>query len=375
MTGHEYVMNLFIYREVVRHGYDPVVFCHRKFIPNPSDNMNTRALFEHTPYNKSEISRKYDQTVIQNGNKEIFQILNKQIPTTDLPKNSIILLHTACNTLLVGLAKWLKKTNRPDLRIRIVLRWPAFRRVFHKESAEQYCKKACSIYPQLPGDIRFYADNRGLKEYYERLTGMSFIQTPIGIQFDDIPPIPPPEKNNGIRFVFAGNPREEKGFTIILKSLARHLKRYPDDIFYIHTIQAPIASKKLTNTFPNNVRTNNEFLSGRAYFEFLLQGDIVLIPYNIETYQYRTSHIFMEALGLGRPSIVTKGSWMEEVLEEFDVPLGIIMQDWTEEALLESMHQIHEQRDAVLKNAYEHAEYIRNTHNPEQWVNLILQES
>jgi len=375
MTGHEYVMNLFIYKEAISHGYEPVILCQKEFIPNPSDNIKIHPVFQYTPYDKHPISWDYDQTVLTNGNREIFSLLSTHLPSESLPKNSVILLHTACITLLVGLARWIKKLHRPDLKIRIVLRWPAFRRMFHRENAEAYCKKACSIYPKLQGDIRFYADNRGLKAYYEKLTGLPFLQTPIGIQFHDIPPIPPPSKQEGLRFVFAGNPREEKGFFLIVNALTKHLERYPKDIFHLHTIHSPKISMDLRARFPNNVCTNNNFLSGRAYFEYLLKGDILLVPYNIESYQYRTSHIFMEALGLGRSAILTKGSWMEEVLQDFSQPLGIVMEEWTADSLIEAMHQIHEQRESLLQNAYDTAEYIRNTHNPSQWVNLMLEES
>ena len=66
---------------------------------------------------------------------------------------------------------------------------------------------------------------------------------------------------------------------------------------------------------------------------------------------------------------------MEEVLQGFQQPLAIVMKEWTENSLIEAMHQMHEEREALLQNAYDTAEHIRNTHNPTQWVNLMLAES
>jgi glycosyltransferase involved in cell wall biosynthesis len=373
MSGHEYAMNLFIVQEARKHGYDPLVLCFRGYIPDPTDEMETISIFKHSPYDKQEVSWQRDQRLISDGNKEIFSVLSKYLPSSALPQHSVILLHTACNTMLVGLARWIKNINRPDLKIRIVLRWPATRRVYHQVNAEKFCKKACSLYPNLPGDIRFYADNKGLVQYYEKLTGLSFRQTPIGIQFHDIPEIPPPTiETDRLRFVFAGSPRKEKGIVQIVASLKAHIRSYPDDIFYIHTIKTDNLAKKLNNDYPNHVITNNHFLSGRPYFDFLLKADVVLIPYDIHAYKLRTSHIFMEALGLGRAVIVTKNSWMEEVLNEFDYPLGVVMNSWSEYGLLKAMDTLHQKRDEILSNAYNTAEKIRNSHNPEQWMNLML---
>ncbi|MAA78805.1 MAG: hypothetical protein CL916_06060, partial [Deltaproteobacteria bacterium] len=310
---------------------------------------------------------------LENGNREILSVLTKIVPPKSLPEKSMILLHTACNTLLIGLARWIKKINRPDLKIRIVLRWPATRRVFDRTHAEIFCAKACSIYPKLRGDIRFYSDNKGLVEYYQKLTGLHFEQTPIGIQFQDIPELPPPDLEvDHLRYVFAGVPRKEKGIDHIAHCLPTYTSHYPLDQFFIHTINAYNFAKKLRREHPEHVFTHNEFLTGRPYFDFLLLGDVVLIPYDIKSYELRTSHIFMEALGLGRAVIVSKGSWMEEVLQEIDIPLGIVMNSWTSQGIFNAMVEMHQRRNEILTNAYQYAATIRDTHNPIRWMELMF---
>ena len=373
MNGHEYAMNSFIVSEGKKHGYDPVVLCYYKYQPNPHDTMKTISIFRRSPYDKIERSLAYDKAALEKGNRELLSVLTKTVPSKSLPENSMILLHTACNTLLIGLARWLKKINRPDLKIRIVLRWPATRRVFDREHAENFCAKACSIYPRLRGDIRFYSDNKGLVEYYRKLTGLHFEQTPIGIQFHDIPQIPSPDLNvNHLRYVFAGVPRKEKGIDHIANCLPTYIPHYPLDQFFIHTINAYNFAKNLRRDHPDHVFTHNEFLTGKPYFEFLLLGDVVLIPYDIKSYELRTSHIFMEALGLGRAVIVSKGSWMEEVLQEIDIPLGVVMNSWTSQGLLSAMVEMHQRRNEILTNAYEYASTIRDTHNPTRWMELMF---
>ena len=373
MNGHEYAMNKFIVDEATKEGYDSTVLCYHKYAPNPHDTMKTISIFRRSPYDKLERSLEYDKAALEKGNRELLAVLTKYAPPKSLPKNSMILLHTACNTLLIGLARWIKKINRSDLKIRIVLRWPATRRVFDREHAEHFCAKACSVYPRLLGDIRFYADNKGLVEYYRKLTGIHFEQTPIGIHFDDLPDIPPPNlEENHLRYVFAGVPRKEKGIEHIANSLPSYIPHFPLDQFFIHTINAHNFAKDMREDHPDHVFTHNEFLTGRPYFEFLLLGDVVLIPYDIHSYELRTSHIFMEALGLGRAVIVSKGSWMEEVLQEIDLPLGIVMKEWSSQGVLDAMIELHKNRNEILTNAYQYAATIRDTHNPKRWMELMF---
>lgn len=371
-NGHEYAMNKCIFEEGKQFGYDPIVLSSTSFFPSPEDTMKVMTIFRCSPYDKKEISLEHDQKVLTLGNREIYEILTQYYPSENLPKGSMILLHTACNSLLVGLARWLKKIHRTDLSIRIVLRWPATRDVFHTEKAEDFCKKACSVYPKLKGDIRFYADNKGLVEYYEKRTGIPFALTPIGIHFQDIPPIPKP--NTGpLRFVFVGSPRVEKGIEQICSAIGVHVQTYPNDIFYIHCVGAYHLAQQLQEDFPHNVYTCTESLSGRSYFEFIMQGDVVLIPYDIRAYHLRTSHIFMEALGLGRGVITTKDSWMEEVMTELEIPVGTIMQEWTKEGLLSALHEFHLQRSSLVHNAYHIAPKIRDTHNLTAWMKLMME--
>ena len=352
--GHEYVMNLFLVREAKRHGYAPVVIAHKQLF-NVHIDFPLDPLYSMTPYDKKEVSSDYDKKLIQQGNKETFLLLSRHYPSTSLPKGSVILLHTACITLLVGLYQWLRKINRDDIKVRIVLRWPASRRVYDVAYAEEFCQKSINAYASLSCDVRFYSDSRGLVAYYEQLCGITFHQTPIGIHFHDAPPILPVSSAPFMRFVFAGQTREEKGFLLLTSILKPYIEKYPEDQFLLHTINNPKLKKNLESFWPQNVQADTRYLSGKAYFSYLMSGDVVLIPYNPEGYHLRTSHIFMEALGLGKAVIVSNNSWMAEVLRSHKDPIGVIMKDWTPQGLFDALIEMRENCDKILLNAYNNA--------------------
>ena len=369
--GHEYVMNAFLVEEAKRRGFQPMVLANKLLKDTPVE-FPLKGVFSFTPYDKECVSAEYDRNLLQKGNKETFQVLSTLYPSKNIPKYTVVLLHTACNTLLGGLYQWLKKLKRPDIRVRVVLRWPACRRVFDKTYTEQFCRKAIKAYQGLSCDVRFYSDSRRLVEYYEKLTETPFAQTPIGIHFEGAPKIS--ERNNfdSIHYVFAGINREEKGFLQVIDVISPYLTLFPEDHFTLHVIDSPPLKKALESKNPGHLHCETNYLSGVDYFSYLMRGDVVLIPYDPKSYYLRTSHICMEALGLGRAAIVSGDSWMEDIVGTGDRALGIVMTKWSTEGLFEALQRFRHRRAEILKNTYQQASIIQQEHNPTKWMDLML---
>jgi glycosyltransferase involved in cell wall biosynthesis len=63
------------------------------------------------------------------------------------------------------------------------------------------------------------------------------------------------------------------------------------------------------------VRIVEQPLSEREYYELLDQADIVALPFRRRIYAASTSGGFVEALAMGKPVVVTAGTWMSAQLE------------------------------------------------------------
>ena len=369
--GHEHVMNAFLVEEAKRRGFQPMVLAH-KLLHNTPVGFPLKGVFSFTPYEKECISAEFDRNLIQKGNKETFQVLSTLYPSQNLPQGSVILLHTACNTLLGGLLQWLRKIRRTDIKVRIVLRWPACRRVFDKTYAEQFCRKAVKAYQGLRCDVRFYSDSKRLVDYYERLTDTTFHQTPIGIHFQGAPELTKKSDHDTLHYVFAGVNREEKGFLQVIDVISPYLTLFPEDQFTLHVIDNEPLKRALESKNPGHLHCETNYLSGVDYFSFLMRGDVVLIPYDPKSYYLRTSHICMEALGLGRAVIVSGDSWMEDVVGTGAGAVGVVMREWTTEALFDALQRFRHQRSEILTNAYQQAPLFQQQHNPTAWMDLML---
>jgi len=62
------------------------------------------------------------------------------------------------------------------------------------------------------------------------------------------------------------------------------------------------------------VKFSKDLLTGEAYWDFLQQADVIVLPYRSESYRARVSRVAIEAAMLGKPMVYTKGTWISEVV-------------------------------------------------------------
>lgn len=110
-----------------------------------------------------------------------------------------------------------------------------------------------------------------------------------------------------------GFANEAKGYRLLPEAFREVIDRNHEVRFMIHGIfqgsdardQAPVF-EALAELGPR-VTVNTEILSQTDYLAWLSQADLVLLPYDPETYKTRGSGVFFEARRLGIPVIATKG--------------------------------------------------------------------
>ena len=56
-------------------------------------------------------------------------------------------------------------------------------------------------------------------------------------------------------------------------------------------------------------------LTEADYLSLLADADAVMVPYHPAIYDVRTSHVFLEAVGAGKPVLITAGTWMDMELD------------------------------------------------------------
>jgi hypothetical protein len=397
-NGHHYFMNRFITREAETQGYEVLTLAHQRC--DATLDFPYKNFFRRSPYYLGDSADENLRSFLAT-NQMSKEDLIKGFPSGQLNNGATLLLHSAHPTFLVGFAGWLKELRREDLRICIVLRAPGHRRHQNPDIGNALFGYALRQLEDAPGDIRIFVDSKGLLEYCTDLCWRSdppgpqayarskfeFGLTPIGIDFSESLRFTnrPSTEGRGIRYIFAGVMRDEKGGNLIPKAIENHLKKYPQDSFGIQVLggRKCLPEKVVQTKAPNivympevpNVLYVLGPLVGRQYYNFLQSGDVILIPYSPTEYNLRTSHIFMESLGIGRAVVTTADTWMEEQLHEWSIPHGRLMQEMTVEELVLAMATTREKIGLILSTLETVAPKIRERHNAKEWVKLMLEPS
>jgi hypothetical protein len=110
----------------------------------------------------------------------------------------------------------------------------------------------------------------------------------------------------------------------------------------------------------------------QPYYKLLSTASAVLVPYDKREYTYRTSHIFVEALGMGKPVVTMKGTWMASEMGRMAAMPGTIAGDFSAGALGSAMCQLVENWAATRENAASIAGPWRAHHNVQNFARTLL---
>ena len=369
--GHEYTMDEFLTKQAIQNGFTPIVLCNDRFIEKAE--FPYQAIFHHSPYVSAGNSALEDKKLFIFGNKDTHNQLHHYYPIKDLEPNSLVLIHTACATILGGIARWLLECNRRDIRVRIVLRWGVQQRHSSLEIGTKLHQKVFGLLQKCHADIRYFMDSNCLKKHFNTIFSQEYILTPIGVDFAYAPLPPPPQPQKNLSFVFTGTPITSKGGLLLADAILQHIQKYPEDTFVLHICGiAPDELEDFRQLPSHNVCLVEQYLNGLDYFNHILSADVALIPYSPQFYFLRTSHILLESLGMGRAVITSQHPWMVELMENLPQPCGVSMTEWSVEGLVDALDRFHERSWEYRRGAHAVAPFIQNTHNAQNWWNIII---
>lgn len=271
-----------------------------------------------------------------------------------LTPRTVFVMHTLTVFQLSGLAEWftgLPPAHRPKLFLQFqfplefgVKRssdWPAAFELAHKatNSLEQ------------AGKVIFATNTDLLQDKLSQQLGQTFKLMPLPVLWPDdyVNDVLP---GSGIVFGFYGGLRMEKGSRILSDAVLPFMDRHPDTKFIVqapHLETDEIALRQLSiNPRIEIIRT--KFKTRNEYFSQLCRSHFILLPYDPCDYAGRTSTIFIEALGLGRPVITTDATWMAHQLRQRPTAAGLIMQSYSAAALYDCLEAA---REAVMTGSWD----------------------
>ncbi|HAC66149.1 MAG TPA: glycosyl transferase family 1 [Cyanothece sp. UBA12306] len=178
-----------------------------------------------------------------------------------------------------------------------------------------------------PERIKFYTDTEDLVQRHNTLSPIIFGQIPIPFRQEKLKQFTRnTTSSKPINIVYLGDARPEKGYQHLPSVIDALWTDYvkPEKIKF--TIQSnfnidggigdiPIARLKL-ETYPSDkVSLIKEAMSPDDYYQLLVEADLLILPYDANSYRIRTSGVLTEALAAGKPVVVPANSWLAKQVD------------------------------------------------------------
>lgn len=235
--------------------------------------------------------------------------------------------------------------------------WMNFRFAFSNNAYLRRMKWLLSLIERrLAGGLVIFTENDLVAESHARMLGRKahVLPMPQMVTPDEPWQLPgyasQPERARQLVCFWPGQAAPEKGLAII-SSLTKSTSPAARGV----TIVADESARFTAVEGGCAIILLKKGMSRADYIGWLRTMDLALVPYMPEAYANRTSGIFGDAIAVGKPPVVTEGTWMAHELRRFD--LGELVVDWDAPDVIETLTRLaHDPRVAnklaVLTAAY-----------------------
>ena len=175
---------------------------------------------------------------------------------------------------------------------------------------------------------------------------------------------------------YLGNARATKGFqylpSLVEKSQKSSLMKdwnfaFQANVMFERDLESCISVSRLRK-LPVTLYENE--LTVKEYNDLLSNSRIVLIPYQSLYYYAQTSGVLVEALSLGIPVLVPKGTWMSSVIK--DARVGVDFAPGDISSMYDGLHELISNIEYYERNAREFKSEWCAMHNPQLFVGLMM---
>lgn len=295
-----------------------------------------------------------------------------------LRNGDVVAAHTLSAANLLGVATWWEEARSPTIRIAVWLILPADNdtRTGGRDAATEFYRRAFETFRRAGGNVRFFAETETLATHFRSLGAPEITVQPLPYA-TAIPTEPPASAGDGppgdTRFVFLGEPREEKGFELVLEAIPDILYRLPGVSlllpssrrlslrYSIRPIKEEIRPWLRQGFEAGIIRfTAGGYQSPDHYVHSILAADFVLLPYEPTAYALRSSSVLFEALAAGRPLVLTRQARGLAAVLDGLVPAPVAWMDsWTRAGFMGALAEARRNRAALAGNALHHAKRFR----------------
>jgi glycosyltransferase involved in cell wall biosynthesis len=374
LSGHHFNYNEAIFDECQSRGIDVSIYAHAACHKDLMDILPIIPCFEHNTYEYQVINSK--EEMIYKFNVMNDTIARNLFDRVEVPLSAddVILMLTSTVHQIVGIHNWYSSLPHPRPRICLQFMHQPWYLGFAEDP--DFCtsllREAMGVWEG--GDdcrITFAADNDLLANFLHKVSGFPISILPMPIRYPAEAAVPVRKGPGRVRFGFLGDGRLEKGLHHFVRAiLAQAEENVPNADFFIHiSNQSGREAQDILKDVANCTVLCKQ-LSGREYWDLAESCDVIMLPYDPKYYYIRGSGILFEAMGLGKPIIVTAGSCLDWLMAKYQ---GAGMRfDSTTASLLAAIGTIaasYGDFEAVARVA---GRSVREKHNPKAFIDALM---
>jgi len=207
------------------------------------------------------------------------------------------------------------------------------------------------------GRYRLLTDSELLRESLSSYFGLPLAVMPIPHTSESLPPAFSRSRDEIVCW-WPGRPAVDKGLLFIRKLASTVEPGYRD-----FRLVAACSSGLRSSAACVRVELLPDVLDRVDYLRWMATADVILLPYQRESYRERTSGIFVEAIVAGKIPLVTDGTWMSFQLRRHG--LSELIFDWNGTRVLERIRQLLRNADlpgkiSKLQDLFKHYHTVAN---------------
>lgn len=375
--GHHFHVDLAIHEACAARGVGLTAVGHRRVEPEIRAAMPVRPLFRAPAYPSRDGSRRRSL-------QRDFEVLNRLVAhdlqrglAEPLAADDLILVPTARNIHLSGVLTWYERLRpRPRVCLRLLFE-PEFRvEPEEEEMARELTRRQMRSWARIAGGcLTLAAERRELADLYAGYASAAVHLLPMPIRYPGQPSGAGARATDAARHVvFVGEARREKGFELLPGVCRQVLAARPTTRFTLQASclfdVAPATLGELRALAPA-VSLVDRPLTVDEYGELMRSADLVLAPYDPAKYRYRTSQIFLEAVGSGTPVVTTRGTWMHEQLVELGAD-AVIAEAFSVDGVAGAIRRALDRWPETTAAAAEAGRSSRRRHNAGEFLAALL---
>ncbi len=169
-----------------------------------------------------------------------------------------------------------------------------------------------------------------------------------------------------LKILCPGIYREEKYGSNLLKFIKNNLiKNFKLKI----SRNFKLEFKNLSKNYLKKLIFINDNLNYNKFINEVLKSDVILLPYKMPNYKYRTSGLFFEAISLNKFTYVSNGTLMEKDLKKFDL-INFGIKNWENLTIDKIFSNIQNKKN--IKNLKKFSDFYKKINGPKSFSNQLI---